>query len=131
MRRSIILLKLCCLFVTSAAVADDAAVDALAEARRLQLAFRQGNLQVVEPLVTGLERAVAQTPGNVDLWQALGNAYMSQQGALYQSQPDPKVLIAVGAGPGPEECFAPGKSRHGGCDGRPAQERCSSAGCGG
>ncbi len=39
--------------------------------------------------------AVAKSPDNADLWGALGNAYMSQLGSMYQS-PDPAAMIAVG-----------------------------------
>ena len=96
MRKSIAFFTLTCL-VTAAALAASARDDEiLARARQLQLEFRQGNQQVVAPLVKSLESAVAQSPDNWQLWQALGNSYMSQQGALYQAQPDPAVLIAVG-----------------------------------
>lgn len=76
--------------------AADGNIDVLAQSRQLQLEFRQGNPRVVDRLVESLETAVAQAPGNGDLWEALGNAYMSQQGALSQSQSEPGVLIAVG-----------------------------------
>jgi Flp pilus assembly protein TadD len=70
--------------------------EVLARAQQLQLQFRQGNLRSVDPLVSDLETAVGQSPDNADLWEALGNAYMSQQGLLYQSQPAPGLLLEVG-----------------------------------
>lgn len=97
MREPIVLLAFVGLFTTGNVSAGDPQTEALARARQLQLEFRQGNLQVVDPLVRSLETAVGQTPGNADLWEALGNAYMSQQGALSQSQTDPRTLKDVGA----------------------------------
>lgn len=94
MRKSISFLTLVCL-VAVGTFAASPEHEALARARQLQMEFREGNLQVVGPLVKQLEGAVARSPGNADLWEALGNAYMSQQGAMYQS-PEPRALIAVG-----------------------------------
>ena len=96
MRRSNKFLTLLCLAAAGTLAAADRDGEVLARARQLQLEFRQGNLQTIEPLVKSLEAAVAQSPDNGHLWQALGNVYMSQQGQLYQSQPDPGALIAVG-----------------------------------
>lgn len=95
MRRSIGFLTLVCL-AAGAIAGPDRDGEALAKARQLQLQFRQGNLQSVDPLVNDLETAVAQSPGNAELWEALGNAYMSQQGLLYQSRPEPDLLIRAG-----------------------------------
>lgn len=94
MHRSISLLSLVCLIAAGAFAASEDH-EALARARQLQLEFRAGNIQVVGPLVKSLESAVAKSPGNADLWGALGNAYMSQLGSMYQS-PDRAALIAVG-----------------------------------
>lgn len=96
MRGPMILLLLVATIATSTADATDSDGDLLARARQWQLEFRQGNSQVVGPLVRSLETAVARTPENADLWEALGNAYMSQQGVLTQSRSDPRVLIEVG-----------------------------------
>jgi len=96
MRKSIGIFTLICLVTAGAFAASSRDDEILARARKLQLEFRQGNQQVVGPLVKSLETSVAQSPDNWQLWQALGNAYMSQQGVLYQSQPDPAALIAVG-----------------------------------
>jgi hypothetical protein len=94
MHKSISLITLICL-VAAGTFAESGDHEALARARQLQMEFREGNMQVVGPLVKGLEGAVAKSPGNADLWGALGHAYMSQQGSMYQS-PDPAALIAVG-----------------------------------
>lgn len=96
MRRSIGFLTLVCLAAGAVLASPDRDDEVLARAQQLQLQFRQGNLPSVEPLVSDLESAVAQSPNSADLWEALGNAYMSQQGLLYQSQPDPGLLIRVG-----------------------------------
>src|SRR4051812_12526608 len=96
MRRSISVLTLAALVLGTALGASDRDSDALERAWQLQMEFRQGNLQVTEPLVKGLEVAVAQSPDNAKMWEALGNAYMSRQGSLYASQADPAVLIDVG-----------------------------------
>lgn len=97
MRRSIGFLTLVCLAASAlASPSPDREAEVLARTRQLQLQFRQGNLQAVHPLVNDLEAAVAQWPSSADLWEALGNAYMSKQGLLYQSQPDPALLIEVG-----------------------------------
>ncbi len=94
MRKSICLFNLIGL-VAAGAFAASGDHEALSQARQLQLEFREGNLQVVGPLVKGLESAVAKSSDNADLWEALGHAYMSQQGSMYQS-PDPAAMIAVG-----------------------------------
>lgn len=96
MRSSISVLTLVCLATAGALAASDRDKEVLGRAQQLQLEFRQGNLQSIDPLVKSLEAAVTQSPGNADLWEALGNAYMSQQGMLFQSQSDPAKLIAVG-----------------------------------
>ena len=70
--------------------------EALAQARRQQLEFRQGNLAVAKPLVKSLEGAVAQSPDNAQLWEALGFAYMSLQGSMYTAQPDMAKLLEAG-----------------------------------
>ncbi|HEU5138096.1 MAG TPA: hypothetical protein VFU13_23325 [Steroidobacteraceae bacterium] len=96
MRKSTSFLTLACLAAAGTFAASDREHETLARARQLQMQFREGNLQVVGPLVKDLESAVARSPGNADLWEALGNAYMSQQGSMYASKPDPAALIAVG-----------------------------------
>jgi hypothetical protein len=96
MRTSNCLLLLACLATAAAFAASDRDNDALGRARQLQLEFRLGNLQVADPLVADLEAAVARSPDNADLWEALGNAYMSKQGALSASAWDPPALIAAG-----------------------------------
>jgi hypothetical protein len=96
MRTSIGFLTLVFLTAAGAFAGSDRDNAILAQARQLQLEFRQGTLQTVEPLVESLETAVAKSPGNADLWAALGNAYMLRQGKLSQSQSDPAALIAAG-----------------------------------
>lgn len=96
MRGSFILLTFVGLLAGGSPVAADRDNEALGLAHQLQREFRQGNLGVVDPLVKSLETAVARAPDNADLWEALGNAYMSQQGTLYQSNPDRLVLIQGG-----------------------------------
>ncbi|MET0533501.1 MAG: hypothetical protein ABW171_04690 [Steroidobacter sp.] len=95
MRASIRLLALTFLTAAGTLAAADGDIEALAQAHHLQLQFRQGNLQAVDPLVKGLETAVTRSPDNADLWEALGNAYMSQQGTLFQSKANPATLIAA------------------------------------
>ncbi len=48
--------------------------EVLAQARRLQMEFRQGNLEVAKPLVKMLEEAVTRSPDNAQLWEMLGHA---------------------------------------------------------
>ena len=96
MRKSISFLTLACLVATGALAVSDEDTEALARGRQLNLEFRQGNLQVVDKLVAGLETAVARSPDNADLLEALGFAYMSQQGSMYQAQKAPDALLAVG-----------------------------------
>lgn len=93
--RGFIIFTLTCLVTAGAFAAADRDNETLARARQLQLEARQGNPRVVDRLVKSLETAVAKSPNNSDLWEALGNAYMTQQGVLYLSQPE-NVLIAVG-----------------------------------
>jgi hypothetical protein len=70
--------------------------EVLAHAYRQQMEFRQGNLAVAKPLVKTLEKAVARSPGNAQLWEAMGFAYMSYQGSMYTAQPDMAKLLQVG-----------------------------------
>lgn len=85
------------LWFTAVALAGSSAdTDALADAHRLQLEYRQGNRDAAAPLVRRLESAVARSPDNPELWEALGHAYMSQQGASLSSPPDMPSLIAIG-----------------------------------
>jgi hypothetical protein len=67
----------------------------LARAHRAQLEFREGNLDVARPLVKTLEDAVAKSPDNAALWEALGHACMSLLGSLYAGPPDIQTLITV------------------------------------
>src|SRR4029079_2563782 len=68
----------------------------LASARRTQLEFRAGNLEVAKPLVKMLEDATARSRKNAELWEALGFAYMSLQGSMYAGPPDMPSLISAG-----------------------------------
>jgi len=77
-----------------AATAGDAAV--LEQARHSQLEFRAGNQQVLAPMLKSLQDAVAQSPDNAQLWEALGHAYMAKQGSLYGPTLDIPALIANG-----------------------------------
>ncbi|HUQ12231.1 MAG TPA: hypothetical protein VM146_18115 [Steroidobacteraceae bacterium] len=84
-------------FLTATALAASTQdADALARAHRMQLEFRQGNSAVSKPLVSHLEAAVARSPDNAQLWEALGHAYMSLQGSMYAGPPDIPTLIATG-----------------------------------
>lgn len=70
--------------------------DVLAQAHLWQMQFRQGNQEVVKPLVKSLEDAVAQSPDNAQLWEALGHARMSLEGTMYSDPLDIPALIANG-----------------------------------
>ena len=70
--------------------------EALAHAHRQQLEFRQGNHAVAAPLVKSLEAAVARSPDNAQLWEALGHANMSLQGSMFAAPPDMAKLLEVG-----------------------------------
>ena len=70
--------------------------EVLDQARRLQMEFRQGNLEVAKPLVKMLEEAVSRSPNNAQLWEMLGHALMSLQGSMYAGPPDMAKLLEVG-----------------------------------
>ena len=70
--------------------------DLLEHAHRTLLEYRAGNSAVVQPLVTELEAAVAQSRDNARLWEVLGHSYMSLQGTMYAGPPDIPALTAVG-----------------------------------
>jgi hypothetical protein len=70
--------------------------EALANAHRQQLEYRRGNAAIAKPLVKSLEEAVARSPDNAQLWEALGHAYMSLQGSLSSGPPDMAKLLEVG-----------------------------------
>ncbi len=69
--------------------------EVLSQAYRYQMEFRNGNHEAVKPLVKILEEAVAQSRDNSELWEAMGHAYMSQQGSMFLS-PDMPAIIATG-----------------------------------
>jgi hypothetical protein len=85
-----------CLFATVALAASTSDNDILARAHRTQLDFREGHTEVAKPLVATLEAAVARSRDNAALWEALGHAYMSLQGAMYAGAPDVPALISTG-----------------------------------
>jgi hypothetical protein len=78
-----------------AATAIDADTEALAKAHRQQLEYRRGNVAAARPLVKSLEEAVARSPDNAQLWEAMGHAYMSLQGSL-PAPPDMTKLLEIG-----------------------------------
>jgi hypothetical protein len=80
----------------TALAATPADTETLAKARRQQLEYRQGNVAAAKPLVKSLEDAVARSPDNAQLWEALANAYMSLQGSMYSGPPDMAKLAEVG-----------------------------------
>ena len=79
--------------VLAASSQDNAVLD---RAYKMQLEYRQGNRDVVQPLVKSLEDAVAKSGDNPKLWEALGHAYMSLEGTLYSDPLDVPALIANG-----------------------------------
>ena len=83
MRKSFLLFFTLCIITAAALAASSQDAEVLARAHQLQLEYRQGNLEVVKPLVKTLEDAVAKSRDNAELWEALGHAYMSQQGSMY------------------------------------------------
>lgn len=82
--------------MTAVAFATSRDDEVLAQAERLQLEFRQGNVEAVKPLVSTLEGAVKESSANAKLWEAMGNAYMSQLGSLFAAQTDKNTLLATG-----------------------------------
>ena len=95
MRKSILLIPLSIVaaIVLAGSTRDN---DVLAEARKLQLEFREGKTELATPLVKMLEGAVKESPNNAALWDALGGAHMSQVAALsMKSPPDMPTLLAT------------------------------------
>lgn len=70
--------------------------EVLSYAYQQQMEFRQGNLEVAKPLVGTLEEAVARSPDNAHLWEALGHALMSLQGSMFAGPPEVPKLLEVG-----------------------------------
>ena len=96
MHKLILLFATPCIFAAGALAASSQDNEILAKAHVLQMQYRQGKHAVVKPLVNTLEAAVAQSPDNADLWEAMGHAYMSMQGSQITSPPDIPALIATG-----------------------------------
>jgi hypothetical protein len=96
MPKSILFLSTFCVLTAAAFAASTQDDEILARAHRSQLEFRQGNLEVAKPLVKSLEDAVARSPDNAKLWEALGHAYMSLQGSMYAGPPDMAKLMETG-----------------------------------
>lgn len=96
MRKSVLFLSTLCIITAVTLAASSRDTEVLAQAHQWQLQFRQGNHDVVQPLVKSLEAAVARSTDNAQLWEALGHAYMSQQGTKFAGQPDMPAIIATG-----------------------------------
>jgi hypothetical protein len=96
MRTAILFLSSSCFITVAALAASSLDTEALSRAHALQMEYRQGNYEVVKPLVKTLEDAVAKSADNAKLWETLGYAYMSQQGSMYAGPPDIPALLAVG-----------------------------------
>jgi hypothetical protein len=96
MRRSVSFLSTLCVLTAAALAASPRDAEVLSQAHRWQLEYRQGNLEAANPLVKTLEDAVSKSTNNAQLWEALGHAYMSQQGASLAAGPDLPTLIALG-----------------------------------
>jgi len=96
MRKSVLLLSVLSIITAVALAASTQDDDVLTRARRSQLEFREGNLEVAKPLVKMLEDAVAQSPDNARLWEALGHANMTLQGSMYAGPLDIPGMTAVG-----------------------------------
>jgi len=96
MRTALLFLSSSCFITMAALAASKLDTDALARAHHLQLEYRQGNVEVVKPLVKTLEDAVEKSADNAELWEALGHAYMSQQGSMYAGPLDMPGMLAVG-----------------------------------
>jgi hypothetical protein len=96
MHKYVLLLVTPCIFAAGAVAAASRDDEILIQAQRSQLEFRQGNLAAAAPLVKTLEDAVAKSSDNAELWEALGNAYMSLQGSQTSSPPDMPRLIDIG-----------------------------------
>ena len=94
MRKSILLIPLS-IFAAVGLAASTRDDEVLAQAYKTQLEFRQGNTDVAIPLVKMLEQAVAKSPNNAALWEALGHANMSKEGALSLVPPDMPALLAT------------------------------------
>lgn len=96
MHKSILLLFTPCIFAAGALAASSQDNEVLTRAHAMQREFRQGNPAIAKPLVATLEAAVASSPDNAALWEAMGHAYMSLQGSSYSGPPDIPALIATG-----------------------------------
>jgi hypothetical protein len=98
MHKHILLFVAPSIFAAAALAASSRDAEVLSQAQRSQLEFRQGNPAAAAPLVKMLEAAVAESPDNAELWEALGHARMSLQGSLFTSTsaPDMPRLLEVG-----------------------------------
>jgi tetratricopeptide (TPR) repeat protein len=96
MSRSILFLATLCIVTAAALATSSQDNEILTRANRIQLEIREGNSAAAKPLVNLLEEAVAQSPNNANLWEALGNANMSLQGTMYTGPMDVPALIKVG-----------------------------------
>jgi len=96
MNKSILLFFPLWFLATASQAGSTKDAEVLAQAHTWQMEFRAGKQEVVKPLIKSLEDAVAQSPDNAQLWEALGHAYMAKQGALYVMPLDVPALIANG-----------------------------------
>lgn len=96
MNRSTLLFLPLWFFAATSPAGSTRDAEVLSQAHRYQMEFRAGKQEVIKPLVKSLEEAVAKSPDNAKLWEALGNAYMSKQGSMYGAVLDIPALIATG-----------------------------------
>lgn len=85
---------------TLAQTADAGRTDVLQRAMRYQFLFRAGQVDVVPEYVAMLEEATTAAPGDADLWDALGVAYLAQAARAMMPGGSPaSVVPAMQKGP--------------------------------
>lgn len=78
----------------------DGTADVLRRAMRYQFQFRAGQFDVVPEYVAMLEEATTKAPGNADLWNAMGVAYLAQAARAMMPGGNPAdALPAIQKGP--------------------------------
>jgi hypothetical protein len=103
-KSNIVFTALGCLAMCAAAWSQTAtpstAADILRQARNYQFQFRTGHYGVVPQYVAMLEEATSADPGNADLWDAMGVAYLAQAAGTMLSGGKPAdAMAAIEKGP--------------------------------
>jgi tetratricopeptide (TPR) repeat protein len=82
-----------------AQVPSQAASEVLAQSKKYQYQFRNGDMTVIQPWVSTLEQATKAEPENADLWYWMGYVYLAQAAQALLAGKPAEAMPAMQKGP--------------------------------